>query len=520
MRGAGGGHGIRACIVVTAIALFTIEHAAAVPIFSVSGTISQSYNDNVGLVAQGQRPAGDWITALTPQLSISDQGRRVQFDLSYSPTALFFAGDTSLATVQQNLLTSGQVELLKDTFFVREQASIIPQFINGAGAVGPTTYTTNSNLQSTTAYQISPYLRHRFGYITDAETSFIYGQVSASGETLAPLQNEELRQTFTSGTYFGRLGWTLTADARRDRIGAIPGETTSSGVLKDDLARADLKYVLVRGLAVTASGGYEDISFPPTLVSALSVPTLVPALRGPTWNAGFDYTPNPRFSFTATYGSRYGAPDYEVSAKYTGAITNATLTYTETIETTSMMLLSSVGGLGFVNGLGINTTTGLPFTGNSSFGNIPAFPSTATNSPFLGKFLTASLQRTLERNTFTAYALYGTERIGAANIGNSSLGTVTISASPITEAFYTASLSWARNILPDLSGNLSASYTHSNFGVSAEYAQTYSLLGSLAYTLSAFSALTFSVAISHEQSNVSAIAINNDIAIISYRRRF
>lgn len=499
-----GGRGIRACIIITRIILFSIGPAAADPIVTVSGTVSESYNDNVGLAPAGARQARDWITALTPQIGISDQGRRVQFNLTYSPTELIFAGDTPFTTLQQNLLSSGQAELIRDTFFVKEQAAIIPQFINGIGAVGPTTYTTNSNLQTIEEYTFSPILRHHFGDITDAETRFSYGRLIASENGLAPLQSQELRQTFTSGTYFGRLGWTLLGDATRDVIGTAPGAIIASGVLKDDLARADLRYVVLRPLSVTASAGYEEISFPrPTLAPSLSFPM---SIRGPIWNAGFAYTPNPSFSLSATYGSRYGAPDYEVSAKYSTALTTATLTYSETIETTSMLLLSNLGGLGFSNGLAVNSTTGLPFAGNGGFGNIPALPFNATDSAFLGKFLNASLETTRGRNSFTAYASYGIEHIFAAPA--------------ITEPFYTASFGWGRNLWPRLTSHLSATYSYANFGRSGEYQRIYSALGSLAYTLSPRSAVTFSLAISKEQSNVSSIAISDDIASVAYTRRF
>lgn len=520
MRTAGGRNGIRASIIVTAVAVFSIGRAAAVPILALSGTVSESYNDNVGLVPQGAGPEAAWITALTPNIDVNDQGRRVQFNLNYQPNLLIFAGNTQFTTVQQNLVSAGQVELLKDTFFVKEQAAITPQFINGFGALGATTYTTNSNLQTIEDYQLSALLRHHFGDITDAETIFSYGQFIASGDVLAPLQNEELRQTFTSGTYFGPLGWTLTADATRDRVGTISGESTPSGILKDDLARADFKYAILRGLALTASGGYEELSFP----EQSSVQSLVSSLRGPTWNAGFAYTPDPRVSFDATYGIRYGEPDYEVDAKYNGGLTIATLTYSETIETTSMLLLSGLGGLGFLNGLPISTITGLPFTGNSSFGVIPGLPSSPTNSPFLARILNASLQRTLERNTFTANALYGTERFGAPTTtvtGSSLSGNVNINASSaLTETFYTASLSWARNLSPELTSNLSPSYYRANFFGSSAYEGTYALLGSLSYALGARSALTFQLSISRQQFNGSSNNINNDSAMVAYTRRF
>ena len=517
-----GALGIRAGIVVTAIVFLSIGRAGADPILAISGTVSESYNDNAGLTEGG--PQGrDWITAITPGINVNEQGRRVQFNLNYTPTELIFMGGGSpLTELRQNLASSGQVELLQGLFFLDEQASISQQFINGAGPVGPTTYTTNSNLQTIEDYTLTAILRHDFGDVTHAETNFHYGQFIATGNTLAPLESEELRQTLNSGNYFGPLGWTLTGDAVRDRISAIPGEVTgvASGMLKDNLVRADLRYKILPELAVTGSGGYEQLSFP-SLASTSSVPSIassanfltvgaspgsvIRSLKGPNWNAGFTYTPDSNFSLIATYGSRYNAPDYEVSAIYNGALTRATLTYSETIETASMLLLSNLGQLGFSNGLPINNITNLPFTGGLGYGNIPGLPFATTNSTFLGKFLNASLGTTLNRDTFTAYGSYGTENIyGPA----------------ITQRFYTVSLGWDHQLARDLTSHFSGTYGRSNFGISDEYQRNYSLLGSLSYTLSNRSALGFSVAIFDEQSNISSYDIKDDVVTVSYTRRF
>jgi len=255
---------------------------------------------------------------------------------------------------------------------------------------------------------------------------------------------------------------------------------------------------MLRGLAATASAGYERISFPALGSSLVSI-------WGPIWNAGFVYTPDPRFSFTATYGRRYNAPDYEISAVYNGALTKATLTYSTAIETASMLLLSNLGQLGFSNGLPINIGTGLPFTGNAGFGNIPGLPFSATDSAFFLKFLNASVQTTRDRNTFIIYASYGTEHI---------------SAPTITETFFAASFDWGRNLQPRLTSHVSATYNRGNSGFSGEHQRVYSVLGSLAYTLSARSTASFSFAISDEQSNIPSNRIRDDIVSVSYRRQF
>ena len=124
-------------------------------------------------------------------------------------------------------------------------------------------------------------MRHHFDTIANSETRINYGAVNTSGNTVAPLVTEEFLQRVTSGTYFGRLGWTLTGDATRDVQSAISNVPFSGSTLKDDLVRADLKYAVLRPLAATASVGYERISDV----------TLVPSPHGPTWSVGFQYTP-------------------------------------------------------------------------------------------------------------------------------------------------------------------------------------------------------------------------------------
>src|SRR5579883_329976 len=387
-------------------------------IFVPSLEVSETYNDNVNLAPRGQQ-LSDFITAISPGFTLLGQTPRLMVNLTYNPQELLFAQGTAPATLQQRLIGTGHAEILRELLFFDANAAIDQEFVRNNGPIGPTTLTTNGNLQTVQTAGGSPYLLEHFGSFANSETRYRFSQVTVSGNTIAPAQIQEASQKISSGNYFGPATWTLFGDYTViDRLAgtADPLGGTSS---KDELVRADGAYPIYQALAVIGGIGFERVIDP----------TLIVPQNGLIWNAGLQYQPNPNIFGRFTYGRRFEQNDYELLINYfPSPALRLHADYSLTAQTSSALLAGNVGQLQclLAQGAGAGAAGGgaggaagaggaLPAPGCAAVPfvlvNGPPGTSTAfgiTSGSFLLKSFTLAADLTRERNTYNL-TLYRSE---------------------------------------------------------------------------------------------------------------
>ncbi|MFN3593806.1 MAG: TIGR03016 family PEP-CTERM system-associated outer membrane protein, partial [Thiobacillaceae bacterium] len=80
-------------------------------------SLAERYSDNVYLRPKGLEHS-DWITELSPGLSVRREGRRLKVDADYSLTGYLYAEDTDRSRIRHNLRGQAQAELLEDWFYL------------------------------------------------------------------------------------------------------------------------------------------------------------------------------------------------------------------------------------------------------------------------------------------------------------------------------------------------------------------------------------------------------------------
>lgn len=485
-------------------------------------SLGESFNDNVNLVSQGQESA--WITTITPSIAAADNAERLKLNLNYQPSGQFYLGGVNTEQFQQNLIGAGQAIFIPDQLFLNATASINQVFLSPTGAIGATNLTTNSNLQSTQAYSVSPDLKHHFGSFADSDTSYRYSYVTTSGGSIAPLATNEAKQVFTGGEDFDRLGWTLTGDVTRDTEPAQGNALTSNVSFKDEYVRADPKYAIYRGLDLTAGIGWEHVAG-----SFLTIPPYEII-----WDAGFILNPRPNATLTLTYGRRYGGTDVEVDGKWdVGPRTHLSVTYSKEIQNSQSLIGSQLGciyigasgqlfncaGVPVLNAQGApETVTNLPIGFGGGFFGIPISPLGFSNSPFVASIFSATASHTFERDT------YGL----SLNYQNND-----VQVPPESEKVYYGALYWTHNLRRDITSSLSGTFgrtlvsnpggsssSTSVFGGSASGIGTYyALTAGLTYTLArdATASLNFTRSTSR---SVGQQAVNDDVITASFTKQF
>lgn len=475
------------------------------PSFRVSTgvTVGESYNDNVNLRPEGSARS-DYITSIQPNFSAVDQGARVNFGLTYDPQFLYYAAGTESSRVQQNLLGAGTAEIYPETLFVDANASIDQEFLSSSGPIGPSTQAVNGNLQTVQTYGVSPYLRHHFGPYADSESRYRFTSVTVGGNTTAPVQINEARQTLTSGVDFGRLGWKLTGDSTWYDRGEASGDSLSNSSAADKYARADLNYLIYEGWSALGGIGYET----------LHDPTLVEQPKGVIWDMGLQYQPAPYARASFTYGRRFSRTDYEFHGEYDiGPSLKVLSSYTQSYQTGLTLVAANGNQLTLnQNGQLVNSVTGLPVTSNPS-GVTTTSPFGISNQAFIDKRFQTTVLATRGRNSYSVTGFEDRQSGAATGIAFSSNN-----SNAITDG---GTVNWGRQLWRNLSSNLAGTYSEISFEDGSGRKDTlYVISAGLTYTFSSTLNGHLNFSRFSRQSNIAIDSLDNDILMVSLQKQF
>jgi len=476
--------------------------------------VGETFTDNANLAPRGSR-IWDLITTVSPGLNLAGQTARLKLGVTYNPQEVIYARSSPSNALQQRLLGTGTAELWREVLFFDASASISQAFLRSTGATGPSTLTTNNNLQTVYATNASPYLRQHLGAYADSETRYRFSTASTSGAGIAPEQIQELRQTFLGGEFFGRLGWQVLGDyTRLDR--AKDATDQFSGVSsKDQLVRVDFRYPLFQGLSAIGGTGYERISDP----------TLSSQPKGIIWNAGFQYQPNELVAATLTYGERFDRSDIEFNATYNlDPQLRLSAIYTQTIQTSQ----SQIAGNTNQTLLDINGNPISVGTPGGPGGGIPGGTASASSAisgissgSFIAKTAEIDAVLTKERNTYSLRG-YTTKVSGNTTVTTTGTPTSATAASTVTaERIIGAALSWDHKLQPNLSSTASAGYYRTAFlDGTGRHDKIYLVSLGLNYALSRTASATISLSRSDQRSNISSNDLISDVVMATIRKQF
>ena len=465
-------------------------------IFTPSITIGETFTDNVGLVSGGTQ--ADLITSVSPSLAVTGNTARVKLALTYDPQLLVFALSGQSPTLQQQLQGTGKVEVYPELIFLDGSASISQGYVSNTGAVANTTLTTNNNLQPIEAVSLSPYIVHHLGSYVDTESRYRFDAISTGASGIGTQYVNQLNETLTSGDFFGVLKWTATSDYTKTSGLTATGGTTGGASSIDKLYKFDVQYPIFSRVSATGEIGWEH----------LTDPTLTIQPNGLIWNVGLRYDPSPFASVDFSYGREYGTSDFQFGARYDiGPQTRLHASYTRSIQTGQTLIASGlIQAVPGPNGILINPKTGLPFVpGTGPFGP-GGSPFGLTAGSFLDKSFQLDLTLTRGRTTYSVTAFDDQQ---SAQVANSN------------QQVISGTLSWTRQLWPNLSGSASATYSNISFRDGSGRVDTYySLYAGLSYTLSRTASAQLSFSRSARLSNQPGNSLVDDLIAVSMQKQF
>jgi uncharacterized protein (PEP-CTERM system associated) len=281
--------------------------------------VAEAWTDNAGLgLGHGLGNVGsDFITEITPQVTVERQAERYSVNLTYSPIGLIYAKNSDYSQVEE--FASGDIlgVAVPDWLYVDLRGSVSQQSVYGSIGNFTTVAVAPNDRETNTSVSISPYLSHAFGTAGTAEigVSYTYSDTDAPGLNNSAfdraffggynpygssyLGTERAFASFTTGEDLGRF---------RDRIGVDASFYDGSQELRNAkriLVTDDASYAINRRFALIGQIGYEDLEYP---VADFTY-------DGPIGAAGFNWTPR-RDSFLTVeyrYIDGFGSPFVQAS---------------------------------------------------------------------------------------------------------------------------------------------------------------------------------------------------------------
>jgi uncharacterized protein (PEP-CTERM system associated) len=476
----------------------------------------EEFNDNIFQTQNDRRY--DFITLLSPGISVSGDTPRINLNVNYNPIFRVYARTPHQDDVGQQLLGAADAIVVPDTFFVKARAFADEVPTNGGftglnfgaptvatpGFGGGAAILNKHNLTQTVSSELFPYVLHRFGdtgtgkfgiNLTQSYASQTSGSLlnSPTGPAQHTYTGEAIAQ-FVTGPEFGRVINFVTLDASKSTGSGIENQSTRA------LALNRIGYVLTREILVFGEFGYEHISFPNSRPPVL--------INDGVWGIGTTLYPNPDSEVTMVFGHHDGITSFQALARYAAsARTVLTASYTSGLTTDLQNIETQLAQTGISpEGNPINLETGAPVSIVNSLTGI-------NNNLFRQHTLVATATELLDRDTISLSVIHENQQAVGTSPGQTTpavsnvttSGTATWRHEFSERTLLTSSLSYGNR---RLSSTPQQNEQFFNASAILRYQFSDNLTGSMAYYFL------------NRHSNVAGVSMYNNIFLVGLTRTF
>jgi uncharacterized protein (PEP-CTERM system associated) len=280
--------------------------------------LSETYTDNVSLAPDAARQA-DWVTQLTPGISLAAIGRRLRLNARYTPQLTYYARGQQANQVYQRLYASANAEVAERLLFLDAAATVDQYNISLQGPVTTSNVNTTGNRSTVRTIFVSPAVIRDLGSAARAEARYTYSVLSSN--TTSSLSNNAANRIdlrLSNGPSYKVISWDLAYYRQ-----IIDYENVVQPDTDTEVATARARYLITPTVGLVGRLGYEDYHY--RIVG--------PGAGGSAWGAGFEWTPSPRTSLTALAGRRFYGDTYFLDFHHRTRSTVWSIGYSEDITT-------------------------------------------------------------------------------------------------------------------------------------------------------------------------------------------
>ena len=429
---------------------------------------SETYTDNIAL-APGDQATPGFITQLTPGVSIKDIGSQLKLNIDYSLLDMIYNNYGWEHTYYNQLNATGDLELIKKTFFIDASSSISQQPLSLFGPVSANGANLTGNVANVRTETISPTLVHNFDeeFIAQAKLTRTAMNFSEAGPaaygiigTPPPGYNSNFAFSGSSniadlyvanGAEFTNFLWKLDYNNNQSTYPGFPTTTVS-------LLTTDLGYLITPEFKLTSQVGYENDNFV----------YIGPRPQGLFWNVGYGWSPSQRTRLEMSTGERFYGRTYLLNLSHRMHHVMIQAGYNQSVMTS--MMQQNIPPATALDQLLLNQITD-PVQRQQTVQQILSalgpqaslFGMNAiTNEIFLSKSFQSSIGVTTPRNTVLLTA-FNTQMIPLQQPGGSSLTNPLLQLQNYLAfgAFTSvgATLTWANQLTPVITATFSDTYS-------------------------------------------------------------
>jgi uncharacterized protein (PEP-CTERM system associated) len=315
---------IRTSVLLVIAALAVLSAKAQATEWKVTPRLSleESYSDNVTLAPSGQKQS-EWVTQITPGISIAGTGARLRVNVDYSLQNLLYANDSSRNNFHHQLSANANATLVENTLFLDAKGNIQQQ-VTSLLSPASNNNLNPGNVSDVSSYSVSPYLKHKFGDMAVGELRFTHDAVTNGVGTLSDSTADRVDLKLDNGSSFNDLGWGIAYTHEKVNYDLRPDVDSQA-------LTGTASYRVLPKLRAVATLGYEKNNY-------LFPPGQEP--RGSFWSAGLNWTPTTVTSLDASVGEHYFGKTYSFGFNHRTAQTTWIASYSQDITSTRNDILN------------------------------------------------------------------------------------------------------------------------------------------------------------------------------------
>lgn len=289
-------------------------------------SVRETWTDNVALLPSSQAQS-DFVTEISPSLTIQGRGSRARLDIDYRPTALVYARDSRRNDVLNLLSASGAFEAIERFLFVDAHVQITQQSVSAFGPQAASNVSDTSNRTETRLFSFSPYVKGIVGGWATYEVRYQLSSTRTQADAGVQGDGRVLSGNIASITDFASFGWVV--DVRDARYDFRSGQDASA-----QFFRGTLIYHFDPELWFFVKGGRERNDYADESRSFTT--------RG----LGVEWAPTGRTRISAEHGKRFFGWGHRYSFRHrTEGVSYSLLATKEDTTTSEQLTRTSVGTL-------------------------------------------------------------------------------------------------------------------------------------------------------------------------------